>query len=253
MKIANNIKRSIKTAPVFNRSRSSFGVGVKFIILTLFPEAFESYFKISLIQRALKKKLIKVEIRNLRDWGKGPHRSVDDRPYGGGAGMVLKVDVVDRALKTLKVRKGQKGQAIILLTPQGKVFNQTWAKKLSKLKTLVLICGRYEGFDERIRSLVDLEISLGDFVLTGGEIPAMAVLDATARLLPGVVGKEESLVHESFSENLLEYPQYTRPEVYKKKHVPKVLLSGNHAKIAVWRKQEALKRTKKRRPDLLNK
>ncbi|HEV8601243.1 MAG TPA: tRNA (guanosine(37)-N1)-methyltransferase TrmD [Patescibacteria group bacterium] len=224
---------------------------MKFIILTLFPEAFESYFSISLIQRALKNKLIKIELRNLRDWGIGPHRSVDDRPYGGGAGMVLKVDVVARALKSLKIKKGQKGQMVALMTPQGKVFNQTVAKKLSKLKTLVLICGRYEGFDERIRQLVDLEISLGDFVLTGGEIPAMAVVDATARLLAGVVGKEASLSEESFSSNLLEYPHYTRPEIFKEMKAPKVLLSGNHAAIKTWRQKQSLLKTKKRRPDLL--
>jgi tRNA (guanine37-N1)-methyltransferase len=224
---------------------------MRFIIVTLFPEAFESYFSVSLIQRALAKKFIEIKIVNLRDFGEGAHKVVDLRPYGGGAGMVLRVDIMDNALKNLKVKKGQKNSKIILLTPQGKVFNQKTARDLSKLKTVVLICGRYEGFDERIRSLVDAEISLGDFVLTGGEIPAMAVLDAVARLVPGVVGKSESLIQESFSESMLEYPQYTRPEIYKKQRVPKVLLSGNHGKIDAWRKTEALKRTKKRRPDLL--
>jgi tRNA (guanine37-N1)-methyltransferase len=224
---------------------------MRFIILSLFPEAFESYLNVSLLQRARAKKLIKIELHNLRDWGEGPHKTVDLRPYGGGAGMVLRVDVIDKALESLKVKKFKGKTAVILLTPQGKKFDQKLALKLSNLKTLVLICGRYEGFDERVRDLVDMEISLGDFVLTGGEIPALAILDTVARLVPGVVGKEESLVHESFSENLLEYPQYTRPEVYKGKRVPKVLLSGNHANINAWRKTEALKRTKKRRPDLL--
>ncbi len=224
---------------------------MKFIILTLFPTAFESYLNVSLLQRAVAKKFIKIEVKNLRDFGDGVHKSVDARPYGGGAGMVLRVDIMDKALKALKVKKGKKGQAIILLTPQGKTFNQKIARDLSKLKTVVLICGRYEGFDERIRDLVDMEISIGDFVLTGGEIPALAVLDAVARLVPGVVGKSESLVQESFSENLLEYPQFTRPEVFKKKRVPKVLLTGHHGNIATWRSQESLKRTKKRRPDLL--
>lgn len=224
---------------------------MRFIILTLFPEAFESYFSISLIKRALAKKFIKIEVHNLRDWAMDAHKTVDLRPYGGGVGMVLRVDIMDRALKGLKVKKGKKGQAIILLTPQGKKFDQKLALKLSNLKILVLICGRYEGFDERIRKLVDMEISIGDYVLTGGEIPAMAVLDTVARLVPGVVGKEASLTEESFSENLLEYPQYTRPETYNGIKVPKVLLSGNHAKIETWRKAEALKRTKKRRPDLL--
>jgi tRNA (guanine37-N1)-methyltransferase len=224
---------------------------MKFIILSLFPESFESYLNVSLLARAQAQNLIEVETYNLRDWGEGVHKSVDQRPYGGGAGMVLRVDIIDKALKGLKVKKGKKGQAIILMTPQGKSFNQKLARDLSKYKTLVLICGRYEGFDERVRGLVDMEISLGDFVLTGGEIPALAVLDTVARLVPGVVGKSESLVNESFSEKMLEYPQYTRPEVYKKQRVPKVLLSGNHAKVNEWRKTEALKRTKKRRPDLL--
>lgn len=224
---------------------------MKFIILTLFPSAFESYLNVSLLQRALAKNLIQIEIKDLRQFGEGVHKSVDARPYGGGAGMVLRVDIMDRALRSLKIKKGKKGQAVILLTPQGKVFKQKIAKNLSKLKTVVFICGRYEGFDERIRSLVDMEISIGDFVLTGGEIPALAVLDTVARLVPGVVGKSESLVNESFSENMLEYPQYTRPEVYKKQRVPKVLLTGHHANVRDWRSMEALKRTKKRRPDLL--
>lgn len=224
---------------------------MKFIILTLFPEAFQSYFNISLIKRAVAKKFIKIEVHNLRDWTTDLHKTVDLRPYGGGAGMVLRVDIIDRAIKTLKSKN--KNAKVILLSPQGKVFNQKLARQLSKQKTLILICGRYEGFDERIRNLVDMELSIGDYILTGGEIPAMAVLDAVARLVPGVVGKHESTVHESFSENLLEYPQYTRPENYKGMRVPKVLLSGNHIKIAEWRKKEALKRTKKRRPDLLEK
>ena len=236
---------------------------MRFIILTLFPEAFESYLNVSLLARAQAHELISVETYNLRDWGEGVHKSVDARPYGGGVGMVLRVDIIAKALKGLKVKKGQKGSKIILLTPQGKKFDQQLALKLSNIKTLILICGRYEGFDERVRSLVDMEISLGDFVLTGGEIPALAITDAVARLVPGVVGKNESLVQESFSEHLLEYPQYTRPENFSAKggttsggkimRVPEVLLSGNHAKIAEWRKQESLKRTKKRRPDLLDK
>jgi tRNA (guanine37-N1)-methyltransferase len=225
---------------------------MKFIILTLFPESFESYLNVSLLKRAVAKKIIKIEIRNLRDFGEGVHKSVDQRPYGGGAGMVLRVDIVDKALRALKLKVKGKKSKIILLTPQGKVFDQKIARDLSKIDNLILICGRYEGFDERIRSLVDMEISIGDFVLTGGEIPAMAVLDTVARLVPGVVGKSESLVQESFSEDLLEYPQYTRPEVYGKMRVPKILLSGNHAEIEQWRKSESLKRTKKRRPDLLN-
>lgn len=224
---------------------------MKFIILTLFPESFDSYFNVSLLSRAQAHGIIQIETHNLRDWGEGVHKSVDARPYGGGAGMVLRVDILDRALRALKLKKGRKSQAIVLLTPQGKTFNQKLARNLSKYKTIVLICGRFEGFDERIRTLVDIEISLGDFVMTGGEVAAMAVVDAVGRLIPGVVGKEASLAEESFSEDLLEYPQYTRPDVYKKLKVPEVLKTGNHAKIAAWRKTEALKRTKKRRPDLL--
>jgi len=226
---------------------------MRFIILSLFPESFESYLNVSLLSRAQAHELISVETYNLRDWGEGAHKTVDNPPYGGGAGMVFRVDVMAKALKALKLKKGKKSQAIILMTPQGSTFNQATARKLLKYKTIVLICGRYEGFDERIRDLVDMEISLGDFVLTGGEIPALAIVDAVARLVPGVVGKSESLVHESFSENMLEYPQYTRPEVFNKKSVPKVLLSGNHAKVEEWRRAEALKRTTKRRPDLLKK
>ncbi|MBX4205377.1 MAG: tRNA (guanosine(37)-N1)-methyltransferase TrmD [Candidatus Doudnabacteria bacterium] len=229
---------------------------MKFIILTLFPEAFESYLNISLLKRALSKKLITVELKNLRDWADNPHKKVDDRPYGGGAGMVLRVDVIDRALRDIKLKVKSKKLKVVLLTPQGKPLNQKIAKRLSKFNALILICGRYEGFDERVRSLVDMEISIGDFVLTGGEIPALAVLDTVARLVPGVVGKEASLTEESFSESagrrMLEYPQYTRPEVYKKMKVPKILLTGDHGKVEAWRKSEALKKTKKRRPDLLH-
>jgi tRNA (guanine37-N1)-methyltransferase len=226
---------------------------MEFIILTLFPEAFDAYLNISLLKRAVAKKLVKINVVNLRDFALDNHKTVDGRPYGGGAGMVLRVDIIHRALKKLKLKKGGKNSRIFLMTPQGKQFNQGLAIKLSKIKKIVLICGRYEGFDERVYKLVDGEISMGDFVLTGGEIPAMAVLDTVARLAPGVVGKSESLVEESFSESMLEYPHYTRPEIYNKWKVPAVLRTGNHAKINEWRKSEALKRTKKKRPDLLKK
>ena len=217
---------------------------MKIDIITLFPNLFKSVFSESLISRAQKNKICEIEIHNLRNWTQDKHKTVDDRPFGGGPGMVMKVDILDKALKSFP--KGYK----ILLTPQGKLFNQKIAKKLAKEKNLILICGHYEGFDERIRDLVDEEISIGDYVLTGGEIPAMAVLDCVVRLLPGVVGKEASLEEESFSVGLLEYPQYTRPENYQGKKVPEILLSGNHAKITKWRTEEAKKRTKKRRPDL---
>lgn len=226
---------------------------MKFVILTLFPEAFESYFSISLIKRGLAQEFIDIKVVNLRDYADEPAKKVDDRPYGGGAGMVLRVDVMDKALKGLKAKKGTKGKLIVLLTPQGKKFDQTLVTKLAKYKTIYLICGRYEGFDERIRSMVDMEISLGDFVLTGGEVPAMAIVDAVSRMVPGFLGKSESLDEESFTSGMLEYPHYTRPEIYKKQRVPKILLSGDHAKVKSWREDEAKKRTKKRRPDLLNK
>lgn len=217
---------------------------MKIDIITLFPELFDSVFSESLIARAQTKKIAAITIYNLRDWATDKYKTVDDKPFGGGPGMVMKVDVVDRVLTSLG--DGYK----ILLTPQGKVFNQPLAKKLSKQDHLILICGHYEGFDERIRSLVDEEISIGDYVLTGGEIPAMAIVDSVVRLLPGVVGKEASLEEESFSQNLLEYSQYTRPEKYKNMPVPPVLLSGNHAEIKKWREEQAKLRTKKRRPDL---
>jgi len=218
---------------------------MKIDIITLFPKLFESVFSESLIARAQKQKIAAITIHNLRDWSTDKHKTVDDKPFGGGPGMVLKVDVVDRALRDLPA--GHK----ILLTPQGKPFSQPLAKKLAQQKQLILICGHYEGFDERIRDLVDEEISIGDYVLTGGEIPAMVIVDTVVRLLPGVVGKEASLTEESFSQNLLEYPQYTRPEEYQGKKVPPVLLSGNHAEITKWRAEQSKKRTLSRRPDLI--
>lgn len=194
--------------------------------------------------RAQKQKIAEINIHNLRDWATDKYKTVDDKPFGGGPGMIMKVDVLDRALQNFSGWK-------ILLTPQGKKFNQPLAQKLSRQKNLVLICGHYEGFDERIRSLIDEEISVGDFVLTGGEIPAMVIIDTVVRLLPGVVGKKASLTEESFTQNLLEYPQYTRPEKYKNMSVPPVLLSGNHAEIKKWRQKQSKIRTASRRPDLL--
>ncbi len=224
---------------------------IKFTILTLFPDAFESYFSISMIKRGLAQNFIDIKVIDLRDYTYDPHKTVDDRPYGGGAGMVLRVDIIDKALKGLKVKKGTKGKLIVLMTPQGKKLDQKLVTKLAGYKEILMICGRYEGFDERVHKLVDMELSLGDFVLTGGEIPAMTVVDAVSRYIPGFLGKAESLHEESFSSTLLEYPQYTRPEIYKKMRVPKELLTGNHALIKSWRQDEANKRTKKRRPDLL--
>lgn len=241
---------------------------MRFDILTIFPKIFQSYFSHSLMARAQKKGFIKIAAHDLRKFAKDKHRTVDDRPYGGGVGMIMKINVVHEALKDLMVRKATGNRRpegprahrgglkdlktkIILLTPQGKVFNQKHARRLAKYDRLILISGRYEGYDERIRKFVDEEISIGDYVLTGGELPAMVVIDAVARLVPGVVGKQESLEEESFNRGFLEYPHYTRPPEYRDMKVPKVLLSGNHAAVKKWREEQALKRTKKRRPDLL--
>jgi len=238
-------------------------------ILTLFPKMFESVFNESIIKRAQEKEIIKINIFNLRDWTTDKHKTVDDKPFGGGAGMVLKVDVIDRALHDIKLVAGNCKLKTILLTPQGKTYNQKVAKSLSKVDNLILICGHYEGFDERVRQLVDEEISIGNYVLTGGEIPAMVMVDSISRLVPGVLGKDESSQEESFSmgdfmhdskienlklkiENYLEYPQYTRPESYipiskKAKNnllVPKILLSGDHQKIKQWRIEQSIKKSK---------
>ena len=233
---------------------------MKFDVLTIFPGIFDSYFAHSLMARAQKLKLIKVAAHDLRKYTTDNHKTVDGRPYGGGVGMVMRADVVFKALQALKKkpltptlsRKGRGGKTrVLLMTPQGQPFTQKIAKRLAKYTRLIILSGRYEGYDERIRQMADEEISIGDYVMTGGEIPAMVIVDTVARLVPGVVGKAQSLVDESFSENLLEYPQYTRPENFRGRKAPKVLLSGNHAAIAKWRKSESLKRTKKRRPDLL--
>ena len=234
---------------------------MKIDILTIFPQMFAGPFDESMIQRAQEKHLVQIGIHDLRFWAKDKHKSVDDRPYGGGPGMVLRVDVIDRAISQIKAQKTKtKIQRVVLLTPQGQLFKQKTALKLSKLKHLILIAGHYEGVDERVRKyLVDEEISIGDYVLTGGEIPAMVVTDAVVRLIPGVLGDAHSLDHESFSTigedspRLLEYPQYTRPELFKRWSVPKVLISGNHAEISRWRESQSRKRTETRRPELLRK
>ena len=225
-------------------------------ILTLFPRMFESVLGESICKRAQEKGKVSVELHDLRDWTFDSHRSADDKPFGGGPGMVMKVEPVYLALKELgALKKGLrvkgKGLRVILLTPQGKRLDQPTVKTLAKHKRLVLICGHYEGFDERIRSFCDEEISIGDYVLTCGEIPALVIVDAVARLQPGVLGDKDSLRHESFENDLLEYPQYTRPADFMGRKVPQVLLSGDHKKIEAWRLAEAKKRTLARRPDLL--
>jgi len=227
-------------------------------ILTLFPDMFRGPFDESIIKRAITRQLISVEFVNIRDFSNDSYKTVDDHPYGGGHGMILRVDIIDRALQHTKSQMpnlpaGKAGATCktILLSPQGIPYTQAKAKELSSLEHLILLCGHYEGIDERIRDLVDEEISIGDYVLTGGEIPAMVVVDSVVRLIPGVLKRTEATRDESFSESLLEYPQYTRPDTYKQVSVPKVLLSGNHKVIEDWRKEESLKRTKIRRPDLL--
>ena len=223
-------------------------------ILTLFPRMFDGVFTESIIKRAQAAGKLKINIYNLRDWSKDKHRKVDDKPYGGGPGMVMSAQPIFDAVEELSqqsiVNSPQK--KIILLSPQGKRLDQKLAKKLAKAKHLILICGHYEGVDERVRQhLIDEEISIGDYILTGGEIPAMVLADAVTRLLPGVLGDEDSNKDESFSKGLLEYPQYTRPAVYKGKKVPQVLLSGDHKRIEEWRKKQAKEITLQKRPDLI--
>ncbi len=209
---------------------------MKFDILTLFPELFDGVFSKSIISRAVKNKKIEINFHNLKKWAWNNYGAVDDRPFGGGAGMLIRVDVIDRAIK--EVRKGKQKARIILLSARGKRFTQADAKRLSKENNIMLICGHYEGFDQRVSKLVDEEISIGDYVLTGGEIPAMVIIDTVSRLLPGVLGKDESSVEESFSKKgKIEYPQYTRPAEYNGEKVPLVLLSGDPKKIKEWQER----------------
>lgn len=223
-------------------------------LVTLFPELFETFLATSFVGRARTGGQLDVRTKSPRDFGLGKHKSVDDTPYGGGSGMVMRVDVLVSTMEALDAEAEAAGQPRarrILMTPQGKPFAQPAAVRLSAEPAIMLVCGRYEGFDERVRSFVDEEISLGDFVMTGGEVAAMAIIEATVRLLPGVLGNIESTREESHGEEgLLEYPQYTRPAEFRGHAVPDVLSSGNHAEIAKWRKNEAIARTRARRPDL---
>lgn len=221
---------------------------MKIDILTLFPSMFDGFINESIIKRALSKNLVEINIHNIRDYSKDPHKKVDDYSFGGGKGMVLMPQPIFDAVESLKKEETK----VILMTPQGIKYNQKCAYELSNEKHLIIICGHYEGFDERIRNVVDLEISIGDFVLTGGEIPAMAISDSIIRLIDGVI-EEESHVKDSFNNNLLDYPVYTKPADFRGMKVPDVLLSGHHANIDKWRLEEQLKRTKERRPDLLEK
>ncbi|MBU4314511.1 MAG: tRNA (guanosine(37)-N1)-methyltransferase TrmD [Actinobacteria bacterium] len=230
---------------------------LKIDVVTIFPDIFDDIIEFGVLKEAFKKNICQLNIYNLRDFSNYKHGRVDDRPYGGGPGMVLMPEPIDNAItfikKKNKIKKKEK-QKTILLSPRGEKLNQNKLKYLSNLENIILICGRYEGVDQRvIDSLIDSEISIGDYVLTGGEIPAMVIIDGAIRLLPGVVGKEESLKSESFEDNLLDYSQYTRPPVFKGMDVPKILLSGNHKDIQKWRKEKSLEITRIKRPDLIDK
>jgi len=225
-----------------------------FDIITVFPELFTGVLEHGILNRACKSGLVDVRIVNLRDFATDRHRSVDDRPYGGGEGMVFTPAPLFEAIEFCRNRQKDLDSRVVLLTPQGKTWSQKYAAEFSTISHLILVCGRYEGVDQRvIDCLVDSEISIGDYVLTGGEIPAMVILDSVVRLLPGALGKWESTVNESFSSGLLDYPQYTRPAEYRGHTVPEVLLSGDHEKIEKWRKQKALEKTEQVRPELLEK
>ena len=218
-----------------------------FDVITLFPKAFELINNLGVITRALDKNLIDLNLHDLRDYGEGSYRQVDDKPYGGGAGMLLKPGPIFKAHES--INKSPKSKTL-MMTPQGKVLKQKDLVRWSTLDQLIIICGQYEGFDERVRCLADEEISIGDYVLSGGEIPAISIINALTRLLPGTLGDPDSLINESHNSPLLEYPQYTRPQVFRDMKVPDVLTNGNHKDIEIWRKEQQLKRTNKRRKDL---
>ncbi len=221
-----------------------------FDVLTLFPGMFSSPLQESILGRAIKQELLQVRTHNLRDWAEGKHLSTDDAPYGGGDGMVMKLEPIARAIADLK--RESPGAKVLMMSPQGVPFRQQHARNLAAESGLIFLCGRYAGFDERVRgTLVDAEFSIGDFVLTGGELPAMVMIDAISRHLPGVLGSSDSAGNDSFEDGLLESPQYTRPAVFNGMAVPEILLSGDHGKVANWRREQQLLRTLQRRPDLL--
>jgi tRNA (guanine37-N1)-methyltransferase len=225
---------------------------MKFDVLTLFPDMFTSYLKEGILGRAVERGLVDVALLNIRDFATGPHRTVDDRPYGGGEGMVMKAGPIFRALESVERLEGH--GPVVLFSPQGKTFTQDMAWDMVEWKQLIFVCGRYEGVDERVRSTcIDMELSIGDYVLNGGELAAMVVIEAVSRLIPDVLGGERSNLEDSFENGLLEYPHYTRPGVFRDQAVPPVLLSGDHEKIRLWRKKQSLKRTLSRRADLLQK
>lgn len=223
---------------------------MKFDVLTLFPEMLTAYLQQGVLGRAVKRGLVDVNLINIRDFARGTHKTTDDRPYGGGEGMVMKPGPIYRALESVDRVDGK--SPVILLSPQGQLFDQSIAWEMSGWDQLILVCGRYEGIDERIKlTCIDMELSIGDYILSGGELGAMVIVDAVSRLIPGVLGGERSNLEDSFEDGLLEYPQYTRPRVFQDKEVPEILLSGNHEKIRVWRREQSLKRTLEKRPDLL--
>jgi tRNA (guanine37-N1)-methyltransferase len=225
---------------------------MRFDILTLFPNMFSSPLQESILGKAIERGLIQIQTVNIRDFALDKHKVVDDTPYGGGQGMVMKVEPIARAIESVKSQNPS--ARTIYLTPQGKPFDQDSARKLSSQPHVVLLCGRYEGVDERVKDLfIDEEISIGDYVLTGGELAAMVLIDAVSRFIPGVLGSDRSAEEDSFFNFLLEYPQYTRPFNFRGSGIPEVLLSGNHSAISLWRRKEALRRTSSRRPDLLTK
>ncbi len=230
---------------------------LKIDVITIFPKIFDSIIEFGVIKEAFKKGICRLNVYNLRDFSSYKHGKVDDRPYGGGPGMVLMPEPIDNAIVFIRKKnkiKNKERQKVVLLSPQGEKLDQNKLKYMAGLENIILVCGRYEGVDERvIDSLIDLEISIGDYVLTGGEIPAMVIIDGVIRLFPGVVGKEESLKSESFEKNLLDYPQYTRPPVFKGLAAPEILLSGNHKNIKKWRKEKSMEITRIRRPDLFDK
>ncbi len=221
-------------------------------IISIFPEVFDVAASTSMLGIARERGLLDLRVHDLRDWSEGRHRQVDDEPYGGGPGMVMKPEPFFRAVEAV-VGDDREASTVVLLCPQGRLLDQSLVEDLAARERLVLLCGRYEGFDERVRTLADLQVSIGDYVLTGGELAAMVVIDAVCRLIPGALGSEESPLEESHACGLLEYAQYTRPPEYRGWGVPEILLSGNHAQIARWRREQALKRTAQKRPDLLEK
>lgn len=233
---------------------------IRFDVLTLFPNFFDSPLSTSLLKKAIEKKLVEINIHDIRNFGVGSHKSVDDRPFGGGPGIVLRADVVGKTLENVLAQKNLKNPHIIMMDPTGEKLTQEKAKKLAEKKEIILVAGHYEGVDERFKeSYVDEEISIGDYILSSGEVAALTFIDCVSRLIPGFVGKAESIISESFSQvlvdgkkrKLLDYPVYTRPDTFKDKRVPEILLSGNHQQIGEWRRKKAFEKTKKKRPDLL--